>query len=251
MSKICCILKTRTSITFYCIYLLISILIPGFLFSPTLYSGEFYKWTDENGDTHISDAQPIESSYEGKKHVQTILITDSPRDEISSEQELPPPIEFASPPGVIMIPETNVYVVPHLGEDMFFYGGWWWRPWGERWYRSRHYSSGWVYYEGVPSFHARIPSGWRDDYNNSRWRGHQWNYQQISYQQLQRNWSSRKESRDWEKQQTLGAQGLKPRTQQSSRAVHSKLSQPQHREKVKPQQQTRPQDREAPQRSKP
>ena len=56
---------------------------------------------------------------------------------------LPPHIVFATPPEMVVIPETNVYVVPDLDVDIFFWNGWWWRPWEGRWYRSRNYSSGW------------------------------------------------------------------------------------------------------------
>ena len=66
---------------------------------------------------------------------------------------LPPPIVFAAPPALIVLPETYVYVVPDVDADIFFYNGWWWRPWEGRWYRSRHYDSGWVYYQSVPSFY--------------------------------------------------------------------------------------------------
>jgi hypothetical protein len=90
---------------------------------------------------------------------------------------LPPPIVFAAPPEVVVIPETYVYVVPDSDVDIFFYNGWWWRPWEGRWYRSRYYDSGWVYYQRVPYFYTRIPSGWRDDYRDHRWGGHQWNHQ--------------------------------------------------------------------------
>lgn len=166
---------------------------------------------------------------------------------------LPPLIVFASPPEVVVIPETYVYVVPDSDEDIFFYDGWWWRPWEGRWYRSRHYGSGWVYYQRVPSFYARVPSGWRSDYRDHRWGGHQWDHQRIPHQQLQRNWSTWKKSNHWEKQQTWGVQGLKPRTrsQQSSQAVRPKSQvKPQSRE-VQPQQ-SRPQSREIqPQRSQP
>jgi hypothetical protein len=179
---------------------------------------------------------------------------------------LPPPIVFAAPPEVIVIPETNVYVVPDLDVDIFFYNGWWWRPWGERWYRSRHYSSGWVYYQSVPSFFAGIPSGWRDDYRDHRWRGHQWNYQRIPHQQLQRNWSDWNKSGHW-KQQAWGIEGLRSRTrsQQPSRVVKlPPQAKPQIREAAKPQQSrpqqqrravqpqpSRPQHREVPQQSQP
>ena len=179
---------------------------------------------------------------------------------------LPPPIVFAAPPEVVVIPETYVYAVPDLDVDIFFYNGWWWRPWEGRWYRSRHYNSGWVYYRRVPSFYTRVPSSWRNDYRDHRWGGHPWNHQRIPHQQLQRNWSNWEKSKHWEKQQTWGVQGLKPRTrsQQPSQAVRPKSqekpqvregakpqqSRPQVREEAKPQQ-SQPQHREAPQQSKP
>ena len=70
----------------------------------------------------------------------------------------PPPIVFAAPPEVVVIPETYVYAVPDVNVDLFFYNGWWWRPWQGRWYRSRNYNSGWGYYQSVPSFYSNIPS---------------------------------------------------------------------------------------------
>ena len=178
---------------------------------------------------------------------------------------LPPLIVFAAPPVVVVIPETYVYAVPDLDVDIYFYNGWWWRPWEGHWYRSRHYDSGWAYYQRVPSFYGGIPSGWRNDYRAHRWGGHQWNYQRIPHQQLQRNWSSWQKNRHWEKQQTWGVQGLKPgkRSQQPSQAVHSKpQAKPQVREATKPQQsrqqsrevrpqQSQPQHQEAPKQSEP
>ena len=125
---------------------------------------------------------------------------------------LPPPIVFSAPPQMVVIPETYVYVVPDLDADIFFYRGWWWRLWEGRWYRSRSYNSGWGYYRNVPSFYREIPSGWRNEYRDHRWRGHQWNHQRIPHQQVQRNWRNWGKSRHWEKQNTWGVQGLKPRT---------------------------------------
>ena len=148
---------------------------------------------------------------------------------------LPPLIVFSAPPEVVVIPETYVYAVPDVDVDIFFYDGWWWRPWEGRWYRSRHYDSGWAYYRKVPSFYGRIPSGWRNDYRDRRWRGQPWNHQRIPHQQVQRNWGNWKKSNHWEKQQTWGVQGLKPRTrsQPQSREVRRQHSPPQHREAPK------------------
>ena len=185
--------------------------------------------------------------------------------DVSVSITLPPPIVFAAPPELIVLPETYVYVVPDIDVDIFFYNGWWWRSWDGRWYRSRHYNSGWVYYQRVPSFYSRIPSSWRNDYRDHRWGGHQWNYQRIPHKQLQRNWSNWEKNRHWEKQQTWGVQGLKPRTrsQQPSQGVQPKSrAKPQFREAAEPRQarpqsgevqpeKSKPQDRKAPQKSKP
>jgi hypothetical protein len=185
----------------------------------------------------------------GKLLLALLLVSPTPmmaKADVGISVSLPPLIVFAAPPVVVVIPETYVYAVPDLDVDIFFYNGWWWRPWDGRWYRSRHYDSGWVYYQRVPSFYGGIPSGWRNDYRDHRWGGHQWNYQRIPHQQLQRNWSNWEKNRHWEKQQTWGVKGLKPgkRSQQPSQAVHSKSqAKPQVREAIKPQQ-SRPQSRE-------
>ena len=159
---------------------------------------------------------------------------------------LPPPIVFAAPPEVIVIPGTYVYAVPDLDADMFFYRGWWWRLWEGRWYRSRNYNAGWGYYRNAPSFYRGVPAGWRNDYRAHRWQGQQWNYQRIPQQQVQQNWNNWEKSKHWEKQNTWGVQGLKPRarSQQPSQAVQPRpKAEPRSREAAKPQQ-SRPQSRE-------
>ena len=137
---------------------------------------------------------------------------------------LPPLVVFASPPELVVIPETYVYVVPGSDVDIFFYNGWWWRPWEGRWYRSRYYDSGWGYYQRVPSFYSRVPSGWRNDYRDRRWRGQEWNHRPIPHNQLQKSWSYWQKNNHWEKQQTWGVKGLKPRPgpQQQSKGIQQR-----------------------------
>ncbi len=101
---------------------------------------------------------------------------------------LPPPIVFAAPPETILLPSTGVYVVPDLPVDLYFFGGWWWRPWQGHWYRSRDYRSGWAYYTGVPIFYERVHPRWREEYREHRWNGHEWHYQRLSHAQLQQIW---------------------------------------------------------------
>jgi len=99
---------------------------------------------------------------------------------------LPPPIVVAAPPAVVLLPHTGVYVAPDLAADLFFFDGWWWRSWEGRWYRARHYRSGWAHYNGIPSFHGRVPAGWRDDYRAHRWHGQEWRYERVSHRDLQK-----------------------------------------------------------------
>ncbi len=112
---------------------------------------------------------------------------------------LPPPIPFAAPPEVIVLPETEVYVVPSVTEEIFFYSGYWWRPWHGRWYRSLRYDGGWVVIGGVPGWYRGIPYDWRDNYRHHLWGGHPWNYHPISHADLHRNWRTWHNTGHWNK----------------------------------------------------
>ncbi len=145
---------------------------------------------------------------------------------------LPPPMVLSEPPELIVLPNSYVYVAPDMDEDLYFYNGWWWRPWGGHWYRSRSYGSGWSYYRNVPSFYRGIPSGWRHDYREHRWQGRPWDHQRIPHQQLHQNWKSWEKNRYWEKQQNWGVQGLhsQPRSQHPYREMEPRQHRPPSRE---------------------
>ena len=168
--------------------------------------------------------------------------------EVNVRIALPPPIVFAAPPEVIVLPGTYVYVVPDLQVDIFFYEGWWWRTWEGRWYRSQDYSSGWGYYRSEPTFYRHIPSDWRNYYRERRWHGNEWNYRRIPHQQVQRNWRDWEKNRYWEKQQSWGVRNFqekqgrpqvkeaKPKQQPQYRKAapqSRKVVKPQHQEKQK------------------
>lgn len=158
---------------------------------------------------------------------------------------LPPLITFSTPPDVIVIPDTNnVYVVPDIEAEIFFWNGWWWRPWEGRWYRSRYYNRGWSHYNNVPSFYFDVDPGWRRYYRDRDWYGHRWSYERIPNRRLQQNWKSWHNNRHWEKQKNWGVRDYQPRPQihrQELRRQRQELYQ--RRPEVRQQQQMRqPQD---------
>ena len=101
---------------------------------------------------------------------------------------LPPPIPFVAPPPLVVLPGTDIYAVPDVGEDIFFRGGWWWRRWDGRWYRSRYHDRGWAFFPGRPEWYGRVPHDWRDNYRNHVWEGHPWHYRPIPHRDLDRHW---------------------------------------------------------------
>ena len=123
---------------------------------------------------------------------------------------LPPPLVFPAPPALVVIPQTDVYVIPDVNDDIFFYGGWWWRPWQGRWYRARYVDRGWTHYRGVPSFHRIIPPHWRNDYRANKWMGNPWHHRRIPQNELRRNWRAWERDRHWERH-SWGVEGLPPK----------------------------------------
>ena len=159
--------------------------------------------------------------------------------DVSIGISLPPLIVFGAPPNVVVLPDTNdVYVVPDIDLDLFFWNGWWWRPWEGRWYRSRYYNRGWGYYNAIPSFYFDIDPGWRGYYRDHNWYGHSWSYERIPNRRLQKNWRKWHNNRHWERQKTWGVQGYQPRPQEQRRElIHQRQEQYQQRPEVQRHQQ--------------
>ena len=100
---------------------------------------------------------------------------------------LPPPIVVQTPPAMVAMPgAAGVYVAPDVAVDLFFWNGWWWRPWEGHWYRSHYYDRGWGYYKrGEPRFYRHVNPGWRGYYRSRNWNGRPWNYKRIPHQEFQ------------------------------------------------------------------
>ena len=133
----------------------------------------------------------------------------------------PSPILLNGSPYVIAVPDTyDVYVVPDVSVELFFWNGLWWRPWGGHWYSSHYYNRGWTYYRsGTPSFYRKVDPHWRAYYTSRNWRGYRWNYERIPSNQAQRNWKTWQNDKYWEKHGTWGIQNYQPRTKQQRQGL--------------------------------
>lgn len=82
----------------------------------------------------------------------------------------PPPIVAPAPPEVVMVPSSQVYFVPGIEFDVFFYNGYWWSPRGDHWYRSRAYDGPWRTIERryVPRPVIGVPHDYRNVYVRER-----------------------------------------------------------------------------------
>ncbi len=102
---------------------------------------------------------------------------------------LPPLITFSAPPELVVIPGTYVYYCPDVNVDVFFYAGYWYRPYGGYWYRSVSYEGPWVYIASPPSVLVSLPPDYRIATREFR---------HIPYAELHRNWRAWQRDRYWE-----------------------------------------------------
>lgn len=133
---------------------------------------------------------------------------------------LPAPVVFDAPPEMIVLPDTdNVYVAPDSDIDLFFWNGWWWRPWEGRWYRSHSYNRDWTYYRKVPSFYYDVDPGWRGYYRDRNWSGNRWEYERIPNQRLHNNWKKWQTNHYWQKNNNWGVENHQPMPQQHTQEI--------------------------------
>ncbi len=102
-------------------------------------------------------------------------------------------VVVSSEPDVAVISGTYVYFIPDAQEDIFFFHGYWYRPYGGRWYRSTHYNRGWVFISinnlpgpvrHVPRDFRHVPPG----------------LAKIPYGQMKKNWRTWEKERHWERE---------------------------------------------------
>ncbi len=103
-----------------------------------------------------------------------------------------PALVIPAPPAVVVIPGTYAYFAPDIDVDIFFFQGYWYRPYGGRWYRSSDYNGHWGHIPGdrVPPVLLNLPHDYRHMPS-----GHQ----RIPYGHLKNNWKTWERDRHWDR----------------------------------------------------
>lgn len=104
-----------------------------------------------------------------------------------------PGLVISAPPALIVIPGTYVYYPPEVGVDIFFYHGYWYRPYRGGWYIANGYNGPWrtvgpryvpralinvpPTFRRIPPEHERMPYGmvrqnWRTWERDRHWDSH-------------------------------------------------------------------------------
>ena len=103
-----------------------------------------------------------------------------------------PGLAISAPPAMIVIPGTYVYYPPEVGVDIFFYRGYWYRPYRGQWFISAEYNGPWgsiavwkVPYvvRGLPPYYRRVPHG----------------YERMPYGTVRGNWQTWERERYWDR----------------------------------------------------
>ncbi len=102
----------------------------------------------------------------------------------------PPAVEFSAPPELVPIPGRYVYYDPDVNFDLFFYQGWWYRPYNGRWFRSDDYRGSWHHVREIPPALVDLPSDYRSVPSG---------YYRVPYGEVRNNWQGWERDRYWDR----------------------------------------------------
>jgi hypothetical protein len=103
-----------------------------------------------------------------------------------------PGLVIPAPPALIVIPGTYVYYPPDVDVDIFFYHGYWYRPYQGGWFIADGYNGPWrsIGPRRVPGALISLPPTFR-----SIPPGHE----RMPHDMVQKNWRSWEKERHWDK----------------------------------------------------
>jgi len=111
-----------------------------------------------------------------------------------------PGLVIPAPPALIVIPGTYVYYPPDVDVDIFFYHGYWYRPYRGGWYIANGYNGPWRTVGpryvpraliNVPPAHRRISS----------------EHERLPYGTVRQNWRTWERDRHWDHRGERGERG--------------------------------------------
>jgi hypothetical protein len=103
-----------------------------------------------------------------------------------------PGLVIPAPPALVVIPGTYAYYPPEVSVDLFFYHGYWYRPYGGHWYISAGYNGPWrgVAFQRVPGALRRLPPSYRHVPPG---------YRPMPYREVRSNWRTWERDRYWDR----------------------------------------------------
>ncbi len=158
----------------------------------------------------------------------------------SESIEVPSAIILPAPPSVVVIPGTYAYFAPDIPEDLFFYGGYWYRPYGGYWYQSLAWDGTWVFISAPPVVFLELPTNYRVIF---------YGFPRIHHHEFQGNWHRWERERHWDRDSHWNQHGsairqmprhqLEPKRNQSSQQQQEKKYSPSPRRQAPSQRQDR------------
>lgn len=108
-----------------------------------------------------------------------------------------PPLILSAPPVLVVIPGTYVYYPPDVGVEIFFYRGYWYRPYAGAWFIASGYNGPWrrAAIERVPPSLLRVPPSYRQGPPG---------YRPMPYGQVKKNWRTWERERYWDRHEDRG-----------------------------------------------
>jgi hypothetical protein len=103
-----------------------------------------------------------------------------------------PGLMISAPPAMVVIPGTYVYYPPDVGVDIFFYRGYWYRPYRGRWFISAEYNGPWggIALGRVPRVLISLPPTYRHVPPG---------YERMPYGMVRKNWKGWERDRHWDR----------------------------------------------------
>ncbi|HAM50502.1 MAG TPA: hypothetical protein DCP92_07315 [Nitrospiraceae bacterium] len=121
--------------------------------------------------------------------------------EVSVNINIPlPGLVVGAPPAMVVIPGTCAYYPPDVDANIFFYRGYWYRPYGGHWFISAEYNGPWgsIAINSVPRVLINLPPSYRriPPY-----------YKRMPYGMVRKHWRTWEEERHWDRYEDENPRG--------------------------------------------